>query len=59
VEDKIFSFIEEFNKQNGNYSIIMSKSRASGTLYSSPSMDITAAVLEAMNEEYRNSRRSR
>ncbi|MCL2026911.1 MAG: OmpH family outer membrane protein [Bacteroidales bacterium] len=57
LEDKIFSFIETYNKANGNFSIIMSKARSSGTLYSLPSMDITAPVLEAMNAEYKTIRK--
>ncbi|MDR0438416.1 MAG: OmpH family outer membrane protein [Bacteroidales bacterium] len=59
VQDQMFSFIEEFNKENGNYSIIMSKARTSGVLYSLPSMDITEAVLEAMNADYSKNRRKK
>ena len=57
VEDKIFLFIENYNKENGNYSIIMSKARSSGTLYALPSMDITVPVLESMNAEYKTIRK--
>jgi outer membrane protein len=60
VQDKIFSFIEEYNKTNANYSIILSKARSSaGVLYSLPSMDITDAVIDAMNAEYSKNRRKR
>ena len=59
VEDKVFSFIEEFNKENGNFSIIMSNSRTSGVLYSLPSMDITGPVLEALNADYSKNRRKK
>ena len=56
IEDKIFSFIEEYNKKHGNFTIILSKSRSSGVLYALPSMDITQPVLDAMNEEYSKTR---
>ena len=59
VEDRIFAFIEEYNKENGNFSIILSKARTSGTLYSLPSMDITDPVLTALNEDYSKNRKNK
>jgi len=60
VQDKIFSFIEEYNKEHGNYTIILSKARSNAAvLYSLPSMDITAGVLIALNEDYGRTRRRR
>jgi outer membrane protein len=59
LQEKIFSFIEEYNKNNENFSIIMSNSRSAGVLYSLPSMDITAPVLEAMNTEYARIRKKK
>jgi outer membrane protein len=59
VQNAIFSFIEKYNKAHGNYTIIMSKARTSGVLYSLSSMDITAPVLEALNAEYSQNRRRR
>lgn len=58
VEDAIFSFIERFNETQG-FSIIMSNARGSGVLYSLPSMDITAQILEGLNAEYARTRRTR
>jgi outer membrane protein len=59
VQDAIFAFVEKYNKEHENYSIIMSKARTSGVLYSLPSMDITASVLQAMNAEYSQNRRKK
>ena len=59
VEDEIFSFVEKYNKANGNFTIILSKARSSGTLYSLPSMDITEPVIAAMNAEYSTNRKGR
>ena len=60
VQDKIFSFIEEYNKANENYTIILSKARSNAAvLYSLPSMDITTAVIDAMNAEYSQNRKRR
>jgi outer membrane protein len=60
VQDQIFSFIETYNKENDNYSIILSKARSSAAvLYSLPSMDITTVVIDAMNAEYSKNRRKR
>jgi outer membrane protein len=60
VQDQIFSFIEEYNKTNGNFALILSKARSNAAvLYSLPSMDITEAVIEAMNAEYSKNRRKR
>lgn len=52
VQSKIFSFVEEYNKENGNFDMVISSSRTSGVLYSRPAMDITAGVIEALNEDY-------
>lgn len=52
VQDEVFSFIERYNKENGNFTMILSKARTSGVLVSDPSMDITKEVLEAINQEY-------
>ncbi|MDR2907715.1 MAG: OmpH family outer membrane protein [Bacteroidales bacterium] len=57
VQDKIFAFVEEYNKANGNFTIILSKARTSGVIYSLPSMDITEAVLEALNADYSKNRK--
>jgi outer membrane protein len=59
VQDKIFTFVENYNKENGNFSIIMSKARTSGVLYSLPSMDITAGVIAAMNADYSKTRKKK
>jgi outer membrane protein len=60
MQDKIFSFVEEFNKANDNFSIILSKARSNASvLYSLPSMDITETVIEAMNAEYSKNRRKK
>ena len=59
VEDKIFSFIEEYNKAHDNYTFVLSKARSSGVLYSPSSMDITQTIIDAMNAEYAKNRRSR
>lgn len=56
VQNKIFEFVETYNKTHGNYTIIMSKSRTSGVLYSLPTMDITEEVLDALNEDYSQTR---
>jgi Skp family chaperone for outer membrane proteins len=57
VQDKIFAFVEEYNKAHDNFTIILSKARTSGVLYSLPSMDITGEVLEALNEDYAKNRK--
>jgi len=59
VNDHIFSFIERYNEEHGNFTIIMSNARASGVLYSLPSMDITGPILEGLNAEYVQIRRAR
>ncbi|MEG1762155.1 MAG: OmpH family outer membrane protein, partial [Bacteroidales bacterium] len=53
VQNAIFEFIEKYNKDHGNYTMIFSKARTSGVLYSEPSMDITAEVLKAINAAYK------
>jgi Skp family chaperone for outer membrane proteins len=58
VENAIFAFVERFNQTQG-FSIIMSNARGSGVLYSLPSMDITAPILEALNAEYARTRTRR
>ncbi len=57
VQDKIFAFVEEYNKAHDNYTIIMSKARTSGVLYSLPTMDITGEILEALNADYIKTRK--
>ena len=59
MQDHIFAFVEEFNKTNGNFTIILSKARGSGVLYALPSLDITGPILEALNAEYAQNRRVR
>jgi len=59
VQDHIFAFIEKFNKDNGNFTLILSRSRGSGVLYALPSMDITDPVLAGLNAEYAQNRRGR
>ncbi len=57
VNNQIFAFIEEYNKEHGNFPIVMSKARTSGVLYSLPSMDITVDVIEALNADYSKKRK--
>ncbi|MEG1498738.1 MAG: OmpH family outer membrane protein [Bacteroidales bacterium] len=52
VQDKVFGFIEKYNKEHGQYNLILSNARTSGVLYAAPSMDITTEVIKAINEEY-------
>ncbi len=54
ITNNIFSFIEQYNKENGNYTFIISKSRTSGVLYSPENVDITKEVVEAINKAYHN-----
>lgn len=53
VQDAIFTFIEKYNKENGKYTMVLSKARTSGVLYSEPGMDITTEVIEAINAAYK------
>ncbi|GHV72379.1 hypothetical protein FACS1894201_01230 [Bacteroidia bacterium] len=59
ISDKIFSFIETYNKEHGNYSLVISKSRSAGVLYSLPSMDVTEDFLSALNADYQKSKKSK
>ncbi len=52
VSNRILAFIEKFNRENGQFGMIVSTGKQSGVLYSLPSMDITSAVLRGLNEEY-------
>ncbi|MDE6493921.1 MAG: OmpH family outer membrane protein [Bacteroidales bacterium] len=59
VSNSILSFIEKFNRENGQFGMIVSTGKQSGVLYSLPSMDITSAVLRGLNEEYAAEKASR
>ncbi len=52
VSNRILTFIEKFNRENGQFGMVISTGKQSGVLYSLPSMDITSAVLRGLNEEY-------
>lgn len=52
VTSTILEFINRFNQENGQYSMVISTGKSSGVLYSLPSMDITSAVLAGLNKEY-------
>ncbi len=56
VENQLFKFIDNYNKEHYNFTLILSKARTSGVLYSAPTLDITAEVIDALNAEYAKNR---
>ncbi|MDR1973445.1 MAG: OmpH family outer membrane protein [Bacteroidales bacterium] len=52
IQNYIFTFIADYNKQHDKYNIILPKSMASGVLYADPEMDITGEIIEAINADY-------
>ncbi len=55
----IFAFVREYNKDNQKFDIILRKTfENSPTLYMNPGMDITQEILDGLNEEYKNLKKS-
>ena len=52
VQNAVFSFVERYNAENGQYTFVISNARTSGILYSPANIDITEEVVEAINAEY-------
>lgn len=58
VTTAVLEFVERFNAENGQYTMVITTGSASPILYSAPSMDITSAVLEGLNKEYADKQKS-
>ena len=51
--------MREYNKDNQKFDIILRKTfENSPTLYMNPGMDITQEILDGLNEEYKNLKKS-
>lgn len=58
ITSAVLEFVERFNAENGQYTMVITTGSASPILYSAPSMDITSAVLEGLNKEYADKQKS-
>lgn len=58
ITTAVLEFVERFNAENGQFTMVITTGSASPVLYSAPSMDITAAVLEGLNKEYAEKKKS-
>ncbi|MCM1531248.1 MAG: OmpH family outer membrane protein [Bacteroides sp.] len=52
VTNRILDYVKRYNEQNQNFSMIIYTGKSSNILYSQPSMDITSAILNGLNQEY-------
>lgn len=52
VTNRILDYVKRYNEQNQNFSMIIYTGKSSNILYSQPSMDITSAILDGLNNEY-------
>lgn len=59
VTKTILDYVERYNKENGPYTMVVITGRNSGVLYAEPSMDITRSVLDGLNKEYRESKKTK
>lgn len=59
VTKTILDYVEKYNKENGSYTMVVITGRNSGVLYSEPSMDITRPVIDGLNREYRESKKTK
>lgn len=49
--DKVSAYLKEFGTDN-NLELVLTYTKGSGVLFASDSLDITAAVIDGLNEEY-------
>lgn len=59
VTNTILSYIERYNEANGPYTLVVMTGRNSGVLYAQPSLDVTQEVIDGLNQEYQNSKKSK
>lgn len=52
VSAYILDYIEEYNRESGHFSLIITSGTMSGVLYAVPSMDITGVILDGLNQKY-------
>ncbi len=59
VTNTILSYIERYNEEKGPYTLVVMTGRSSGVLYAQPSLDVTQEVIDGLNQEYQNSKKSK
>lgn len=57
LRKEIFAFIEKYNKENDNYTFVLSYSSIGSIMVADTTLDITKPILEGLNESYLKSKK--
>ncbi|MBX7182225.1 MAG: OmpH family outer membrane protein [Bacteroidia bacterium] len=57
LRKEIFAFIEKYNKENDNYTFILSYSSIGSIMVADTTLDITKPILDGLNEAYKKNKK--